>query len=165
MAAATLPGDVHWTDPATLLSLFPVVMRKDRATGRPRDANKIARGNVERARTNAAGSPHTPLIPGKVVAEVMFGFWTYLFADAHEKTIWVPYLHKAFAPGIDRNPLNDALAALRDFRNTVAHHKNILNGSESERRRMVYVIRLLSADALAHFKANSEVATVLAGRP
>ena len=138
LAAATLPGDAHWTDPATLLTLFPVVMRKDRATGRSRDVNKIARGNVERARINAATSPHTPPIPGKVVAELMFGFWTYLFVDAHEKTIWVPHLHKAFPPGTDRNPLNDALAALRDFRNRVAHHENILNGSESERRRIVY---------------------------
>ena len=30
---------------------------------------------------------------------------------------------------------------------------------------MVFVIRLLSGDALAHFKANSEVATILAYRP
>ncbi|TFB50259.1 Abi family protein [Cryobacterium tagatosivorans] len=165
LAAATLPGDAHWTDPATLLTLFPVVMRRDRAIGRSHDVNKTPRGNVERARLNAATISHTPPIPGKVVAELMFGFWTYLFADAHEKTIWVPHLHKAFPPGTDRNRLNDALAALRDFRNRVAHHENILNGSESERRRMVYVIRLLSADALAHFKANSEVATILAGRP
>ncbi|WP_207795490.1 Abi family protein [Cryobacterium zongtaii] len=165
IAAATLPGDAHWTDPATLLTLFPIVMRKDRVTGRMRDVNKIARGNVERARISAAATPSTPPLPGKVVAELMFGFWTYLFADAHEKTIWVPYLHKAFPPGTDRNSLNDALAALRDFRNRVAHHENILSGSESERRRIVYVIRLLSADALAHVKANSEVSAILADRP
>ena len=165
LAAATLPGDAHWTDPTTLLTLFPVVMRRDRATGRSRDVNKIPRGNVERARLNAATTPQAQPIPGKVVAELMFGFWTYLFADGHEKTIWVPHLHKAFPAGTDRNRLNDALAALRDFRNRVAHHENILNGSESERRRIVFVIRLLSGDALAHFKANSEVATILANRP
>ena len=165
LTAATLPGDEHWTEPATLLRLFPVVMRKDRATGRLRDVNKIARGNVERARINAAASPQAPPLPGKVVAELMFGFWTYLFADAHEKTIWVPRLHKAFPAGTDRNALNDALAALRDFRNRVAHHENILNGAESERRRIIYVIRLLSTDALAHIKANSEVSLILAKRP
>lgn len=165
LAAATLPGDAHWADPATLLTLFPVLMRRDRSTGRTRDVNKIARGNVERARLSAAKVSDAPLIPGKVVAELMFGFWTYLFADAHEKTIWVPHLHKAFPPGIDRNRLNDALAALRDFRNRVAHHENILSGSESERRRIVFVIRLLSDDALAHVTANSDVATFLAKRP
>ncbi len=165
LSAATLPGDVGWTDPATLLTLFPVAMRRDRKAGGSHDVNKISRGNVERARLNAATTPHTPPIPGKVVAELMFGFWTYLFADAHEKIVWVPHLHKAFPPGTDRNRLNDALGALRDFRNRVAHHENILNGSESERRRIVFVIRLLSADALAHFTANSEVATILANRP
>lgn len=49
LAAATVPGDAHWTDPATLLTLFPVLMRRDRSTGWARDVNKIARGNVERA--------------------------------------------------------------------------------------------------------------------
>ncbi|TFB59152.1 hypothetical protein E3N94_03810 [Cryobacterium sp. Sr3] len=165
LAAATLPGDTHWTDPATLLTLFPIVMRKDRDTGRTRDVNRIPRGNVERARNNAVGAPSSPPLPGKVVAELMFGFWTYLFVDAHEKTIWVPHLHKAFPAGTDRNALNDALAALRDFRNRVAHHENILSGSESERRRIVYVIRLLSSDVLAHVKASSEVSAILADRP
>jgi hypothetical protein len=87
LAAATLPGDTHWTDPATLLSLFPVVMRKERGTGRMRDVNRIPRGNVERARNNAAGTPSSPPLPGKVVAELMFGFWTYLFVDAHENPL------------------------------------------------------------------------------
>ena len=165
VAAATLPGDTHWTDPATLLTLFPVLMRRDRSIGRARDVNKIARGNVERARLNATKVSNAPLIPGKVVAELMFGFWTYLFADAQEKTIWVPHLHKALPPGIDRNRLNDALAALRDFRNRIAHHENILSGSENERRRIIFVIRLISDDALDHVTANSDVATILAKRP
>lgn len=165
LSAATLPGDSHWTDPATLLALFPVVMRRHRISGRLHDVNKMPRGNVERARVSAAATTHTPPVPGKTVAEIMFGFWTYLLADAHEKTIWVPYLHKAFPAGTDRNRLNDSLASLRDFRNRVAHHENILNGSESERRRIVYVVRLLSADALAHLQSNSEVAAILARRP
>lgn len=165
LAAATRPGDAHWTDPATLLALFPVVMRRHRVTGRLHDVNKTPRGNVERARMSAMTMPHTPPLPGKTIAEIMFGFWTYLLADGHEKSIWVPYLHKAFPSGTDRNRLNDSLASLRDFRNRVAHHENILNGSESERRRIVYVVRLLSADALAHLQSNSEVAAIVAKRP
>lgn len=95
----------------------------------------------------------------------MFGFWTYLLSDSHEKTIWVPYLHKAFPLGTDRNRLNDSLASLRGFRNRVAHHENILNGSEGERRRIVYLVRLLSPAALEHLQSNSDVATILAKRP
>ncbi|WP_219844323.1 MULTISPECIES: Abi family protein [unclassified Arthrobacter] len=165
LAAATLPGDTHWTDPATLLALFPIVMRRNKLTGRLHDVNKIPRSNVERARTSAATKPHAPPLPGKTVAEIMFGFWTYLLADAHEKTIWVPHLHKAFPPGTDRNRLNDSLASLRRFRNRVAHHENILRGSEGERRRIVYLVRLLSTDVLEHLQANSDVATILGTRP
>ncbi|WP_197277916.1 MULTISPECIES: Abi family protein [Arthrobacter] len=165
LAAAVLPGDAHWTDPATLLTLFPSVMRRNRQTGRLHDVNKIPRNNVERARTSAATKPGAPPLPGKTVAEIMFGFWTYLLADSHEKTIWVPYLHKAFPHGTDRNRVNDSLASLRGFRNRVAHHENILNGSESERRRIVYLVRLLSTEALTHLQTNSDVASILQNRP
>ncbi len=95
----------------------------------------------------------------------MFGFWTYLFSDIHEKTIWVPYLHRAFPAGTDRNQLNATLASLRDFRNRVAHHEHILTGSENERRRIVSVVKLLSPDALAHLRTHSEVSAILAARP
>lgn len=165
LAAATLPGDTHWTDPDTLLALLPMLMRRNKLTGRQHDVNKVPRNNVERARTSAATTPYTPPLPGKTVAEIMFGFWTYLLADSHEKTIWVPYLHKAFPLGTDRNRLNDSLASLRGFRNRVAHHENILTGSEGERRRIVYIVRLLSPDALKHLQTNSDVAAILAKRP
>lgn len=82
---------------------------------------------------------------------MMFGFWTYLLTDSHEKTIWVPYLHRAFPHGTDRN--------------RVAHHENILNGSEGERRRIVYLLLLLSADALEHLQTNSDVSATLLNRP
>ena len=140
-------------------------MRRHRVTGRLHDVNKTPRGNVERARMSAMTMPHTSPLPGETIAEIMFGFWTYLLADAHEKSIWVPFLHKAFPSGTDRNRLNDSLASLRDFRNRVAHHENILNRSDSERRRIVYIVRLLSAAALAHLQSNSEVAAILAKRP
>ncbi len=165
LTAAVLPTDTHWTDPPTLLMLFPVVSRRDRATSRQYDANAIPRSNVERARKSATTARNTPPVPGKTVAEIMFGFWTYLFSDLHEKTIWVPYLNKAFPPGTDRNQLNATLASLRDFRNRVAHHEHILTGSEAERRRIVSVVRLLSPDALSHLANNSEVSRILAKRP
>ncbi|MGV8885630.1 MAG: hypothetical protein ACOH1T_08605 [Microbacteriaceae bacterium] len=145
--------------------LFPVVSRRDRVAGRQYDANAIPRSNVERARKSATIARDTPPVSGKTVAETMFGFWTYLFSDLHEKTIWVPYLHKAFPSGTDRNQLNATLASLRDFRSRVAHHEHILTGSEAERRRIVSVVRLLSPDALAHLVRNSEVSRILARRP
>lgn len=165
LTAAVVAADTHWTDPATLLILFPVVSRRVRATGKQDDRNKIPRSSVEHARKSATTARNTPPVPGKMVAEIMFGFWTYLFSDLHEKTIWVPYLHKAFPPGTDRNRLNATLASLRDFRNRIAHHEHILTGSEVRHRQIVYVVRLLSPDALAHLVSNSEVQEILAQRP
>lgn len=171
LSAATVSGDEHWTDDATLLKLFPVTMRWNPSKGRREDANKPPRSSVQRAAQKVTptqatpGGPGSKPLPGKVIAEIMFGFWTYLAADIHEKTIWVPYLHKAFPPGTDRDAVNKALISLREFRNRVAHHENILNGSEAERRRIVYIIRLLSPKALAHLKRHSEVSNILAQRP
>jgi hypothetical protein len=36
------------------------------------------------------------ITPGRVVAELTFGFWTRLVSAEYEKTLWVPHLHKAF---------------------------------------------------------------------
>lgn len=36
------------------------------------------------------------LTPGRVVAELSFGFWTALLARRYEKCLWVPHLYRAF---------------------------------------------------------------------
>jgi hypothetical protein len=164
LSAAVLPHDTHWTDPGTLLKLFPVSIRKNKRNGKTWDANKNPRGKVLEAR-DRCGSPGIVPVPGKIVAELMFGFWTYLVADSHEKTIWVPYLHKAFPPGTDRDRVSQALTAIREFRNRVAHHENILKGGEIERRRITNMVQMLSPEAHAHFQANSEASKILAQRP
>jgi hypothetical protein len=70
-----------------------------RTRGRGRvDVNEESRRILADARRHAGmGVPH-----GKVVAELSFGFWRYLSSAAREKTLWVPHLHKAFAPGAGR---------------------------------------------------------------
>jgi hypothetical protein len=148
-----------------LLQLFPVSIRKDKRPGKSYDANKNPRGKVQEARARCTSSSGATPVPGKIVAELMFGFWTYLVADSHEKTIWVPYLHKAFPPGTDRDRVSQALTAIREFRNRVAHHENILKGGEIERRRITNMVQMLSPDAHVHFQANSEVSTILRQRP
>lgn len=165
LSAAVLPTEFHWTDPGTLRQLFPVSIRKDKRTGKSYDANKNPRGKVQEARDRCTSSSGVTPVPGKIVAELMFGFWTYLVADSHEKTIWVPYLHKAFPPGTDRDRVSQALTAIREFRNRVAHHENILKGGEIERRRITNMVQMLSPDAHVHFQANSEVSTILRQRP
>ncbi|MBC2637512.1 MULTISPECIES: Abi family protein [unclassified Rhodococcus (in: high G+C Gram-positive bacteria)] len=160
LVAATLPGDKHWTDRSTTQHLFPPHVRVNQRTGKSTDANRTPRDMIGKARS-AAGSAN----PGKIVAELMFGFWTYMTSDLHEKTLWVPHLHKAFPAHTDRNKIHDTLGDLRDFRNRVAHHEPILQAPENRRRQLVRAMRLVCPDAIDHFNTHSEVSAILAKRP
>ncbi len=166
LCIATVRGDSHWTEIPTMLKLFPVVMKNDAVQHRLVDVNEIPRTQIQRARKDASRSGNITPIPGKVVAEVMFGFWTYLTSNAHEKTIWVPCLHTAYPIKTDRRKIHQTLYELREFRNRVAHHEPLLVGSEFERRKIISVAsRLLSKDAFSHLTLNSEVLKILDVRP
>lgn len=157
---ATLSADRHWTDRDTVRHLFPKHMRLNR-NGKRVDANQTPRDSIGKARSAAGSTPP----PGKVVAELMFGFWTYMTSDLHEKTLWVPHLHKAFPQNTDRSKIHNTLTGLREFRNRVAHHEPILNGPEVLRRQLVSAMRLIRPEAMTHFNTHSEVPAIIAKRP
>lgn len=162
---ATVAGESHWTEPATIMHLFPAAQRWDPRLQQNVDTNDVPRKKIEQARKEASRPSNNPPLAGKVIAETMFGFWTYLTSDAHEKTIWVPYLHKVFPIGTDRRLVHRSLSNLNNFRNRVAHHEPILVGSEDRRRQIIHMVRLLSPDVLRHIKQHSEVSSILAARP
>lgn len=65
--------------------------------------------------------------PGRVVAELSFGFWTFLLAKRYEATLWTPQLRHAFP---DLTPQRRATAyqsmnVLHGLRNRIAHHEPI----------------------------------------
>lgn len=67
--------------------------------------------------------------PGKVIAELTFGFWLQLTDSKLEHKLWVPCLHKAFSPrkAPKRATFNQQLEKLRQLRNRVAHHEPIFH--------------------------------------
>ncbi len=69
------------------------------------------------------------LPPGKVIAELTFGFWLQLTDRKFEHDLWTPALHKAFAPrkAPKRGVFNQLLEQLRQLRNRVAHHEPIFH--------------------------------------
>ena len=77
-----------------------------------------------------AGGPTAS--PGKVVAELMFGFWTDLTAQRYHWSLWQPCLNAAF-PGVRlaRPVIHRRLEAVRWLRNRVAHHEPILTAGGS----------------------------------
>jgi hypothetical protein len=72
-----------------------------------------------------AGGPMAS--PGKVVAELMFGFWTDLTAQRYHWSLWQPCLSAAFPNVRLARPLiHRRLEDIRWLRNRVAHHEPIM---------------------------------------
>ncbi|MBE9924301.1 Abi family protein [Cellulosimicrobium cellulans] len=146
--------------------LFAKHMAPDK-NGKLEGKNATPRSQIKSASKKCGlDQPGTGAPRGKVVAELMFGFWSYLTDNLHEKTLWVPALHQAFAPGVDRSALHAALTDLRDVRNRIAHHESIFDrGVENHRRRIVYVAANLSTDMKDFIVEKSTVRELLSARP
>lgn len=153
------PGPPHWT--SAHRSVFPPLYRT--RSGRRVDINVKPRESVERA-LEAAGGPSAP--PGKVIAELMFGFWRYLSSAAHEKSLWVPVLHHAFAAGTNRADVDRPVGRLHQLRNRVAHHEPVLTTDIAGRAQdLITVATLIDADLGRHVAATSRVQVLLSQRP
>ena len=110
---------------------------------------------------------HKQPTAGRVVAEMPFGLWVGLFANAYDTTIWRTCLHRIFAPRIkDRRGLHDTLDRLRTLRNRIAHHEPIFQRRlEDDYRRICNVVGFLSTPTLAWLKHHSRAPHVIAAKP
>lgn len=82
---------------------------------------------VDKARSKLAQSDQ--INPGKIIAELEFGFWTGLLSRKYAPSI-VPVVIKGAFSGVERryrerSYLCDELNAIRSFRNRVFHHEPI----------------------------------------
>lgn len=69
------------------------------------------------------------ITPGRVVAELTFGFWIRLISRDYEKSLWVPHLYKAF-PHLrkpDREAVFERFDSIKTLRNRIAHHEIIVS--------------------------------------
>lgn len=86
----------------------------------------LHRDMVLKAKTRLTedGKPHDP---GRVVAELTFGFWTAMVGKKYAHSLWVPCLHKAFPrKKVGRKQVHLPLDRLRKLRNRIAHHEPVL---------------------------------------
>lgn len=160
-AHPALSGQDWLTDGGALL-----LFRRHYVTesGRRRDKNRTPRRRIKEARERSGHDRGAPR--GKAVAELTFGFWSYLTDDLHEKTVWVPALHRVYRPGADRKRVNAALAELRELRNRAAHHESVFDRDpEGSRRRIVYVAGQLSPDLRQFINRTSDLPAVISERP
>ena len=92
-------------------------------------------GRGQRAITEAEQNllrQQRPVEPGRVVAELNFGFWTSLFATRYERVFWNrPAIYRTAFPNLPTRQRTRSVLArrfndVRLFRNRVFHHEPIL---------------------------------------
>jgi len=131
--------------------------RWDRAQGRrvtvQVDVNTKPREHLDRAIREAGGRQAAP---GKIVAQLMFGFWRYLSSSAHDVTLWRPYLHHASPAGTARPDVDIRAGELHELRNRVAHHEPLLTEDLQRKHTLLLELAdLIEPSLAAHIKATS----------
>lgn len=139
-------GNPRWyDDPGNLLAPH---RREDIAMARSR----LARANK-------------PDDPGRIVAELSFGFWRYLVSAQYDRTLWRGALHQGF-PGRKRSRLYDRLVHLHNLRNRLAHHEPIHHVPLKRRHdELLAITEWINPPLRGWVERQSRVLTVLDQRP
>lgn len=127
-----------------------------------------AEEEIARARERATRDGRTET-PGRVVAELTFGFWRYLLISRYERTLWLPCLRDAF-PGLRgrgmRRDVDRAVRALHEARNRMAHHEPMFNRPLADlRTKTVQVAEWISPVARDWVAGQCRVPQLLTDRP
>ena len=71
---------------------------------------------------------------GKVVAELSFDFWYFLFTATYTTTVW-PKIARTLRGGISRERFRKELKVVYDLRNRCAHHEPVINANSDIERK------------------------------
>lgn len=106
--------------------------------------------------------------PGRVIAELNFGFWKFLLARRYEATLWTGYLRHAF-PNLrpqNRATVYSALDTLHTIRNRIAHHEPIYTRDLSADMLTIYrVLDWINPDVRAWAVSRSRLQSLITSRP
>lgn len=83
------------------------------------------RSDIEEARAKIEGRM-VPVTPGRMVAELSFGFWVNLYGNYYEVDLWVKHLKTLFPARIARKTVHQRLSELKLLRNRIAHHETLI---------------------------------------
>lgn len=110
---------------------------------------------------------------GKVVAELSFAFWQYLFVKGQDARLWRPHFDQVF-PGRDleqdirdaRGALHHDIEKIRRFRNRIAHHEPIFaRDLPADFERVRKLVHWRRPRAAAWLSGVERVSGLLATRP
>ncbi|UPL10696.1 Abi family protein [Microbacterium sufflavum] len=164
--SASWPYRTHWLLHPDSPAVMPIWRTRDvKGIKRGSDVNFLNRKNVDDAIKRCGFGKATP---GKVLAELTFGFWRQFTTKSMEKTVWVPYLHKAFPRGTSRSAVDIDIAAVNSLRNRIAHHEPLFTPTLDPiavHRQMMHCLLLIAPDVHAHVSQTSRVHVVFAAKP
>lgn len=129
------------------------------------ELDRRAHADIDRALTRLRTAGAVPL-PGKIVAELPFGFWRFLLARRYT-TIW-PAIRPSFPhlQGHDRRLLELPVSRLHLLRNRIAHHEPLLALSvETVQHDLVTVLDALDPALASWVERGDRIAAVHARRP
>jgi len=125
-----------------------------------------------RQRVTQGGKPETE---GRVVAELMFGFWRLLHSKTYEATLWTPCLRHAypFQEPNDRSAIYNRLDRLNTLRNRIAHHEPVHGSTIAKtgldiagiHQSLLDVLAWIDDDVQRWVTAHSRVPALLRSRP
>ncbi|SNQ50246.1 Abi-like protein [Frankia canadensis] len=108
------------------------------------------------------------ITPGRMIAELTFGFWRYLLTRRYETTLWTPALRRAF-PNLrpaQRTRIYSPVDSLVRLRNRVAHHEPIHSRPLATLHRdLLRVTGHLDASVEEWISSRSRVPALLLARP
>lgn len=118
-----------------------------------------------------AARPHPST--GKVVAELAFAFWEFMFTQRHDPTIWssqgalvIPHAPVGAQYFQIRAAIHSRLGVIRKLRNRIAHHEPIFGRNLSGDLQMIEeVVRFRCPDTAAWMMQHQRVQALLHQRP
>ncbi|MEV6557066.1 hypothetical protein AB0M22_15200 [Nocardia sp. NPDC051756] len=117
-----------------------------------------------RCKRNGRGCAYTA---DDIVAELSFGFWVSLTSKTYDRSLWVPFLHRAFP--LYRGPrrrLHDDLQTMRLFRNRIMHHEPIHHRHlEADHKTILRLLGYMSPSMTDQLKSYDQVVRTLGQRP
>lgn len=106
--------------------------------------------------------------PGRVVAELNFGFWKFLLAKRYEANLWTAYLRHAF-PNLQpqrRAVVYQALDKMHTLRNRIAHHEAIYSRDLGADSLTIYrILAWIDADVRTWAASLSRLQPIIASDP
>ena len=149
--------------------LFPG--KKGRTTSN--QINKAKRQAVHLLDNGRGRDADGNILPGKIVAELTFGFWRYLCARRYLTSMWVPALAAAFEHHPETDNAARVLADVEDrvqrvhfLRNRVAHHEPLHQRHlQSDLDAISDVVGWLCTDTATWISQSSRTLAVAAARP